>query len=229
MEARLEETARNCVIRVMNDTLGTRAVEDLTPDKLDLVIREITLEHERHTPRPSLWGGGDPRIERHTKLIYDTMIEMARQEFHRLVRRRQMEAERGGEGLPLRPRPAAHSSDWDWEDEEEEARIERLAHEAYLLAQQDADEEDEDEVRTDPLPMIPLKRVSCDPEACPVCMEPFAAGEQIPLLPCLHEFHLSCWRSYVERKARNRDIQCLLCRTRVYEEEGEEEEEGVVE
>lgn len=194
MEARLEESARNIVIRVMSDTLGTRPVEDLTPDKLEMVIQQITLEHERHTPRPSLWGGGDPRIERHTKLIYDTMIEMARQEFARLVRRRQIEAERDPD--PPRRR---HSSDWEWDQEYEE----------------------EEEVRTDPLPMIPLKRVSQDPEACPVCMEPFAPGEQIPLLPCLHEFHLSCWRSYVERKARNQDIQCLLCRTQVYAEEEE--------
>lgn len=77
---------------------------------------------------------------------------------------------------------------------------------------------EEDEVRTAPLPPITMKRVSAKPDPCPICMEGFVADEQLPLIPCLHEFHTECWKGYMQSKCHNQDILCPICKTRVYDE-----------
>lgn len=71
--------------------------------------------------------------------------------------------------------------------------------------------------RTAPLPEVRMKCVSQNPDPCVICMEAFAdLNEQVPLLPCPHEFHSTCWTTYMQSKDTNEEILCPLCRAQIY-------------
>ncbi|KAI5003596.1 hypothetical protein ZWY2020_030756 [Hordeum vulgare] len=45
--------------------------------------------------------------------------------------------------------------------------------------------------------------------ACVICVENFAAGEKVAVLPCTHLFHLSC----IKKQVRKQDnARCAICK-----------------
>jgi len=47
-------------------------------------------------------------------------------------------------------------------------------------------------------------------EACPICLDQFAPGDKLKQLPCQHEFHHDCLKTWVNMDAGNG--ACPFCR-----------------
>ncbi|VDI46458.1 E3 ubiquitin-protein ligase RNF13 [Mytilus galloprovincialis] len=45
-------------------------------------------------------------------------------------------------------------------------------------------------------------------DTCPICLEEFVENEQLWILPCKHEFHISCIKSWLEESK----YSCPMCK-----------------
>ena len=52
-------------------------------------------------------------------------------------------------------------------------------------------------------------------EACSICLDDFAAGEEVKTLPCLHHYHTRCVSEWLRRQGRR--VGCPVCKTPVFE------------
>ena len=52
---------------------------------------------------------------------------------------------------------------------------------------------------------------SGDETTCAVCLDEFAAGEELRVLPCAHHFHTACIDKWLHRKAAVGQPSCPLC------------------
>ena len=55
---------------------------------------------------------------------------------------------------------------------------------------------------------------ACDDQACSICLEDFAAGEEVKTLPCLHHYHTGCVTRWLRVKGRS--VACPVCKTPVF-------------
>ena len=53
----------------------------------------------------------------------------------------------------------------------------------------------------------------CERESCAICLADFEAGEEVRLLPCLHEFCKPCIDGWIERQGLA--ASCPLCKRRL--------------
>lgn len=65
-------------------------------------------------------------------------------------------------------------------------------------------------------PMLDLQRQHSEllaTESCPVCLEEgFAQPEEVFITPCVHVFHLACYREHCANTPEEVEVRCPMCR-----------------
>ena len=66
-------------------------------------------------------------------------------------------------------------------------------------------------------PAAPTERATPDVTTCAICLEDFAAGEELRRLPCLHPFHAECIDAWLLTHASTDRSRCRSCPTCRYD------------
>jgi hypothetical protein len=60
-------------------------------------------------------------------------------------------------------------------------------------------------------PTVVVESINEDPGLCSVCLDEFAAGDRLRMLPCMHKFHAKC----VDRWLLQSKASCPVCKTSI--------------